>query len=242
MVGLQFFDPRQDFTVTWKTLPHWSQAETMCFITWRTADSLPAAALKQLAAERSALFAQFGVQADENQATDVLGYRSQVSPKLDHPSRVSPRLTMQLEKLPPLERAKLHWQLFTAWDAQLDRGAGECLLAQPELSAIVETSLRHFDGDRYVLTDAVVMPNHVHVLAAFANEDQLLAQATSWKRYTARKIQCARGRRGEFWQVEQFDHLVRSLEQFAFLRRYVAENPQRARLRAESYRLYSKAL
>jgi putative transposase len=41
MDGLQFFDRKQDFTVAWKTLPHWAQAGTVCFLTCRTADSLP---------------------------------------------------------------------------------------------------------------------------------------------------------------------------------------------------------
>jgi type I restriction enzyme R subunit len=106
----------------------------------------------------------------------------------------------------------------------------------------VANSLVHIDGERYVLTDYVVMPNHVHVLAAFADEDQLLAQVTSWKRFTSRQIHSALDRRGEFWQVEQFDHLVRSPEQFEYLRRYVAENPRKSGLREGSFRHYSRAI
>jgi hypothetical protein len=34
MDGVQFFDPKQDFAIAWKSLPHWSQAGTVCFITW----------------------------------------------------------------------------------------------------------------------------------------------------------------------------------------------------------------
>jgi hypothetical protein len=50
------------------------------------------------------------------------------------------------------------------------------------------------------------------------------------------------GRGGELWQVEQFDHLVRSEGQFEYCRRYIAENPLQARLQVEAYRWYSKAL
>jgi putative transposase len=86
------------------------------------------------------------------------------------------------------------------------------------------------------------MPNHVHVLAAFADDDALLATSASWKRFTALELNRQLSRRGMFWQVEQFDHLVRSLEQFEYLRKYIAENPKKARLKPGSYRWYSKEL
>ena len=93
-----------------------------------------------------------------------------------------------------------------------------------------------------MLTDFVVMPNHVHLLAAFPDEGSMLNQCTSWKRFTARPINAAIGRRGEFWQVEQFDHLVRSLQQFEHYRRYIADNPGKAGLAMGQFRWFSKNL
>jgi putative transposase len=215
MDGVQYFDPKQDFTIAWKSLPHWAQAGTLCFITWRTADSLPAAVLAKLARERDELLRSVGLDPQSN-------WKS------------------QLAQLPARDRGRVQWSLFAAWDEQLDRGAGRCELANPELSKIVEESFLHFDGDRYVLTDSVVMPNHVHLLAAFRNDDALLAQCTSWKRYTGRRIQAVFGQHGEFWQVEQFDHLVRSDEQFEHYRRYIAANPEKAHLAPGTYRWHSK--
>jgi putative transposase len=116
------------------------------------------------------------------------------------------------------------------------------VLRRPELSAIVAESLLKFDGERYELTDFVVMPNHVHVLAAFPDEDSMLRQCDSWKHFTGREIHRTLGRRGKFWQQDGFDHLVRSIEQFTHLRRYIAENPRKARLRPDEYRHYSKEL
>jgi putative transposase len=148
----------------------------------------------------------------------------------------------ELAKLKAVDAAKLRWKMFAAWDRQLDLGVGECVLARPDLSAIVADSLLNFDGHRYVMTDFVIMPNHVHVLAALADADLLLAQCESWKRYTARLIHKSLGRSGEFWQVEQFDHLVRSLEQFEYFRQYLRDNPKNAGLPDGSYRWYSKTL
>jgi putative transposase len=147
-----------------------------------------------------------------------------------------------LSNLLPADRRRVRSSLFAAWDDQLDRGAGACVLARPELSRIVAESLLHFDGQRYDLTDFAVMPNHVHLLVAFREEDMLLKQCRSWKRFTSRQINAVLGRHGQFWQVEQFDHLVRSEDEFTSFRRYIAENPQHARRPPDSYKLYSKNL
>jgi type I restriction enzyme R subunit len=123
----------------------------------------------------------------------------------------------------------------------LDKGHGACALRRPELSAIVAKSLLHDDGRSYVVSDFVVMPNHVHVLAQFHVEGDMKRWCKSWKHWTAGQINKALLQSGRFWQVESFDHLVRSPEQFEFLRRYVAENPIVAGLKEGEYRLYSRA-
>ena len=109
-----------------------------------------------------------------------------------------------------------------------------------ELAAIVGESLQKFDGDRYVLTDFVVMPNHVHLLAAFPKEDMMVKQCANWKRFTARKINAVTARKDEFWQEDVFEHLVRSPEHFEHYRKYIACNGQRAKLPTTDYLAYSK--
>jgi type I restriction enzyme R subunit len=89
------------------------------------------------------------------------------------------------------------------------------------------------------MTDFVVMPNHVHVLVAFPDITSMLKQCTSWKMYSATQINRRMKRTGRFWQQDSFDHLVRSPEQFDFLRKYIRENPHKARLAANTYRHYS---
>lgn len=246
LTGVRFFDPKQDHTIAYKRLPHWAQAGTVCFITWRTADSLPKEAIARFNRQRQELLKQH-----------------QLDPNGDW--------KQSLAKLPSAVRGQLHWSLFTAWDEQLDRAAGACVLCESELSQIVMNSLLHFDNDRYVLTDAVVMPNHVHVLVAFRDEDSLITQCKSWKHFTATQInKWLRAKNngeenlsrrttelrssvvprprfqpppsGEFWQVEQFDHLVRSPEEFDKYRRYIAENPGNAQLPAGDFRYFTKEL
>ncbi|MFO0905410.1 MAG: transposase [Pirellulales bacterium] len=75
-----------------------------------------------------------------------------------------------------------------------------------------------------------VMPNHVHLLAAFSDSAWMRRQVASWLHYTAAQIHRRLGLSGHFWQQEPFDHLVRSPEQYDYLRNYIAANPARARL------------
>ena len=58
-----------------------------------------------------------------------------------------------------------------------------------------------------------------------------------WKGASARAINLRLGRTGRLWQPEPYDHVVRSEEQLAHYRRYIAENPIKARLREGEYAL-----
>jgi type I restriction enzyme R subunit len=136
---------------------------------------------------------------------------------------------------------QFHEMFWNRWHDALDDCCGECVLRRPELAEIVGESLRHFDSQRYLLLDFVVMPNHVHVLVSFPDEKAMLAQCESWKHYTATQVNCRLKRKGRFWQQDGFDHLVRSEEQFDYLRRYIAANPIRARLGPSEYLHYSAA-
>ena len=89
------------------------------------------------------------------------------------------------------------------------------------------------------MTDFVVMPNHVHVLVAFPNAESQLAQCESWKHFTAVKINRKLGQERRFWQQDGFDHLVRSNEQFEYLRLYIAGNPKKANLQPGEYTVCS---
>ena len=117
----------------------------------------------------------------------------------------------------------------------LDTCHGRCLLRRPELAQIVSDTLLHFDGQRYRMGDFVVMPNHVHLMASFSSARSMLEQFDSWLHYSAFRINQTIGERGHFWQSEPFDHLVRSSEQYEYLRTYIADNPQKAKLRTGQF-------
>jgi putative transposase len=213
---VRVFDRDQPFSVIYRRLPHWSQAGTLCFITWRTWDSIPEQVLQTWIADRDAWLRDQGID----------------------PTSVD--WQTKLARLDPKVVREFKLKISDRWNDHLDSCHGSCVLRNPELSQIVDASLRHFDGQRYDLTDWVIMPNHVHLLAAFPDEEEMLLRCESWKHFTATRINRALRRKGRFWQSDGFDHLIRSVEQFEYLRGYIAENPVSARLRPGEFIHVSK--
>ena len=112
----------------------------------------------------------------------------------------------------------------------LDAGHGSCRLKETEAGKIVANTLRHFDGDRYILDGFVVMPNHVHALLKPLGEYSLSEILHSWKSFSAQQVNKAAGTQGTVWQDETYDRIVRTMEQLEFYRGYIARNPAEARL------------
>ncbi|WP_386780497.1 transposase [Luteolibacter ambystomatis] len=189
-------------------LPHWSQEGAVHFVTFRLHDSIPAAALERWHRERAEWLAVRG------EAPDRDGWFERLSP--DHRREYSRRFGRAVED-------------------EMDRGMGSCVLRQPEHARIVADALEHFHGERYVLGDYVIMPNHVHLLVMPGAEQRIGAILQSWKSFTARAINERAGRRGALWQRESFDHIVRNRRQLDRLAGYIAENPIKAKLPAGEY-------
>lgn len=212
------FDRQATFTVQWGNLPHWSQQGTTCFITIRTNDSIPKKVLDIWKAERDVWLLRHGI----------------------NPSK--PNWHALVQELDAREYSHFRRVFLGRFERLLDNCYGECLLRDPILARVVTDSLLSFDGVRYLMGDFVIMPNHVHLLAQFMNECEMRKQCASWARYTARRINRILGRRGQLWQKEAFDHLVRSPEQFDYYRRYIAANPVGAHLKPGEYFLYRPPL
>ena len=200
-----------DLLITVGNLPHWFQPGVTYFITFRTDDSMPADVLELWCRRREDWLQRHGID-------------TRTSKWLD-----------KLHALPTAQLKEFHNSFSRELMAQLDKGHGECVLKRPNMAKIVAESLRYDDGKRYLLGDFVVMPNHVHVLSCLLGETDLEKQCFSWKKYTATRINRSLGRSGRFWQEESFDHLVRSPEQFEYLRKYIAENPIKAGLQEGEY-------
>ena len=88
----------------------------------------------------------------------------------------------------------------------------------------MESSLQHFDGERYELGEYIVMSNHVHVIVATIGEQQLSPILHSWKSFTAHQFNRLLNSSGRIWCPESFDHIVRSAEHLAKFEAYIRNN------------------
>jgi REP element-mobilizing transposase RayT len=120
--------------------------------------------------------------------------------------------------------------LHRRFDEALDAGYGACYLARPEVAEPVYNALRYFDGERYKLVAACVMPNHVHAVFAPSHGYGLENILHSWKSFTSKEANKLLGRTGQLWEREYFDRLVRDAEELERAVRYVIENPAKAGL------------
>ena len=107
----------------------------------------------------------------------------------------------------------------------LDSGSGSCILKKKEISNIVKSALFHFDENRYILGEWVIMPNHVHVVVIPLYNFSVEKITHSWKSYTAHEINKILNRNGAVWQHESYDHIIRNSKQLEFIAKYIIENP-----------------
>ena len=211
----ELFDPRSEVAIREGKLPHWFQPGVTYFVTFRTEDSVPQSLTRKWHAQRAAWLLKHGIDLKSSD------------------------WRFELQQSPQIER-EYHQRFTREFMDYLDRGHGACPFANSEAAELVASALHHFDGDRYILGDYVVMPNHVHLLVGLMGPTEIEAQCRSWKKFSAQEINLLLGRNGRFWQEESFDHLVRSPEQFEYFQRYIADNPLKAGLRPGQYLHYRR--
>ena len=195
------FDWRGDFWNYERNLPHWRQPGVTYFITFRLNDSLPAEVVEQAKRER-----------DEWEQ----------------------RILEHLNLLPEsLQEDHIAWQRRT-WrkmEVVMDECHGSCLLRQPDIRQIVADALLFFEGQRSSMLDFVIMPNHIHLAVVALGDYQIEDVIKSWKGYTARVINEKQQRKGQLWQEDSWNRIIRDEEHWMKVMRYIANNPTKAHLR-----------
>ncbi len=125
-----------------------------------------------------------------------------------------------------------HWQqggglYFISWVCRPGQ-----TLAPAEKNITIE-AIRYWDARKWTVYAAVVMPDHVHLLAqphagpngGFINLGEIIH---SVKSFSAQKINRARRVRGSLWQVERYDRIVRDEAEFLEKWQYIRNNPVKA--------------
>ncbi len=149
--------------------------------------------------------------------------------------------------VPPVSAFKIarrnlpHWQepgrvYFLSWSCK--RG----LILSADERTIALKALRYWDGWKWKVFAAVVMPDHVHILAQpFTHPEQgsidLAEIIHSVKSFSAHQINRQRRRRGPVWEQERYDRVIRDEAEFLEKWQYIRNNPLKQGLvsQAESY-------
>jgi len=122
-----------------------------------------------------------------------------------------------------------------------DQGFGEALLKDHRVAEMVQETLLGDDGKKYRLSAWVVMPNHVHLLAAGFENYTVSDIMQSFKSLTAHKSNRLLGRSGQFWMLDYFDRYIRNVKHYKKTVEYIENNPVKAGLcsKPEEYRFSS---
>lgn len=111
-----------------------------------------------------------------------------------------------------------------SFESILDSGYGECLLRRAEIADIVDNTLLHFNGSRYLLHAYVIMSNHLHVLYETLGDYRPETIARSWKQYTTRMTNLLLGRKGTIWSAEIYDRIIRDEIHYNNVIAYIMKN------------------
>ena len=117
-----------------------------------------------------------------------------------------------------------------AIDFELDRSQHGRTLLNIEVSALVQSVLVHFDGQRHRLLAWCIMPNHVHAVFEQIAGWQLGGVIKSWKGVSTRLINQRTGSTGQFWAPDFYDRYMRNEAHLMQTIHYVDNNPVHARL------------
>jgi REP element-mobilizing transposase RayT len=120
---------------------------------------------------------------------------------------------------------------FVAQDRFLDRAPGPHHLKNPLVAQVVADAIQHgaVPLHLYDLYARVIMSNHVHILIEPLAPLSRITE--SIKRYSAREANNILGLTGQpFWEIESYDHWVRTTKEFDNIVRYIELNPVKAGL------------
>ncbi len=118
---------------------------------------------------------------------------------------------------------------FLTWRCQQDR------FLDSEERGLVLAALLHYNDNKWKVYIAVILPDHVHVLAQpLPHSDggvyNLAEIIHSVKRFSVYQINKLRGAKGPIWQDERYDRIVRDEAEFLEKWNYIRNNPVKAGL------------
>jgi REP element-mobilizing transposase RayT len=120
---------------------------------------------------------------------------------------------------------------FKTWDDFLDSNLNEPhWLKQTAIAELNMEAIKFYDGKQYQLLACTIMSNHIHIMFNLLLQASELSKVMQdLKKYTGLHSNRLLGRKGQFWEEESYDHIVRHNE-FERILAYIVNNPVKAGL------------
>lgn len=207
--------------------PHIQPPDSILFVTYRLAGSIPRAVVREYKARKDWLAGQLKLVGNEARKCD------------------SPELKRWLEQVENFNR---NW--FLKFEDIMHKATnGPMWMKEERVADAVALSLQKLDGDAYRLDAYSVMSNHVHAVfkpflskkelresfdengrPIFKSEHPSLSRIMqSLKGGSSKECNRILSRTGQFWEHESFDHVVREGKFYQTIK-YMLHNPIKAGL------------
>jgi putative transposase len=149
------------------------------------------------------------------------------------------RREWELRHPPP--RDEVTWtefarSMFIKVEDWMDAGYGACWFKQQPYASELSRAMLHFHQQQYDLGCFVVMANHCHLVIRLYQGFDLEAIIGAIKRVTANFVNKLEQRRGELWQTESYDRIIRNEEHLYRVVPYIGNNPRRAGMPKDAWR------
>ncbi len=211
------FNPHAAVRIYYRNLPHWRQEGCTYFVTFGLADAIPKSVLLQWQDERQNWLTAHGIDGS-------LPYD---------------RWRLAYLRIPERDRLVFQRTQRRVLFMELDQSRGSCLLRKGAARQIVADALRFFHAKRCWCGDFVVMPNHVHWLVSPMLGNKLERILSSIKGFTSTQLtKSGLKQPGRLWRKENYDHIVRGGGELRAIRKYIGDNPMKARCGEQEYSLY----
>ena len=230
--GFQGLHPNKPLRVYQRHLPHWRQEGATYFVTFRLGDSLPQAKLDELDGLRKE-WERLHPPPQPNESLEKLAREiaERVERWLDqgHGSCVLKHSHLAAHVV----EAMHHFDIPTV--GRPSQAVIADFLPQSEPQTAKEGRPTNATAPRYELGCYVVMANHVHAIVRPLEDEQPLENIIgSWKQFSSGKINKAQETKGDLWQEEAFDRIIRDEEHLWRVIQYIGRNPDNAHVPRES--------
>jgi len=122
----------------------------------------------------------------------------------------------------------------------LNAGRGESVFRQRSNADLLAKTLMFHEGKKTRMDAFVIMPNHVHCLVQLVGDCAVSSLMHSWRSYSAQTINRKLGRKGPLWGRDYWDRIIRSPEHYWHVRRYIQNNPAKAKLSENQTLLWTR--